>query len=74
MRGLLGCWCKLAAIGLFVSAAVLAQGILGAHAAPVEPNTARHGLDYSNFRLPPGANYKWCQTACRIDQRCRAWT
>ena len=74
MRGIIVGWCRLAVIGLIASAAVLAQGLLGVQAAPVEPNTARHGYDYSRFNLPSGANYQWCQTACRLDQRCRAWT
>ena len=39
----------------------------------VEVNTDRPGLDYKSFNLPY-PDYRLCQSACKKDPKCMAWT
>lgn len=61
--------------GLLLAAALvplLWQGPAVAQSVGFQPNVDRPGLDYRSFDLGGGATI--CQSACRGDRRCRAWT
>ncbi len=46
-----------------------------AFAQPIQGNTDRPGLDYTNVTLPPGSVPKDCQALCTADAgTCKAWT
>lgn len=53
-------------------APVLWQGPAIAQSVGFQPNVDRPGLDYRSFDLGGGATI--CQSTCRGDRRCRAWT
>ena len=65
------CTAGLAALSLVMISAV-AFGQAPSFQPTYEPDTARSGQDYRNFRpLAPSALY--CQQACLTEEKCRAW-
>jgi hypothetical protein len=51
---------------------LLAQGSAFAQSSAFQRNIDRPGLDYRSFDLSGDATV--CQSACRGDRRCHAWT
>jgi len=58
-------------IGMVTAPQAQAQGQTGAYGG-IEYKTDRYGSDYNSFEIQ--ANPVACQTTCKNDTRCRAWT